>query len=45
MYRTTVIKSGCVTAGKAIMTVEVAGLRGSRQINKSNLLGLKKCEC
>ena len=45
MYRTTVIKSGRVTARKAIMTVEVAGLKGSRQINKSSLLGLKKCEC
>ena len=45
IYSTTVIKSGRVTAGKAIMTVEVAGLKGSRQVNKSSLLGLKKCEC
>ena len=32
MYRTRVIKSGRVTAGKATMTVEVVGLKG-RSIN------------
>ena len=39
------IRSGCAIALKVIMTVEVAGLRGSGRNNKSSFPGLKKCEC
>ena len=42
---TTAIRSGCAIALKVIMTVEVAGLRGSGRNNKSSFPGLKKCEC
>ena len=39
------IRSGRAIALKVIMTVEVAGLRGSGRNNKSSFPGLKKCEC